>query len=200
MYGSTCRMGCDDGFNLLGEENITCEAKPGHFTGYWDEFVPVCKGKQSITFRCISPFQFMSWFEVNSQLLMPLTFTSLSSNSCVMFMNEFVTYISVRRCSSLKAPQFGFIYPHVCTSFPVSGTACYLKCRHGFLGNGGVNLIHCGKDGKWNNDESLILKCLGTQARNTSFLNKLILCINLQSFLEKPQQRLLLKTCFSSIY
>ena len=59
------------------------------------------------------------------------------------------------------APQFGFIYKHMCKSFPVSGTACYLECRHGFLSNGGVNLIHCGKDGKWDKDVSSVLKCLG---------------------------------------
>ncbi|KAJ7360012.1 hypothetical protein OS493_019099, partial [Desmophyllum pertusum] len=66
----------------------------------------------------------------------------------------------VRKCSSLSAPQYGFIYPHMCTSFPISGTACYFECRHGFLGNGGVNLMHCGNDGKWSKNESSILKCL----------------------------------------
>ena len=48
-YGSTCRMSCDDGYNLLGAENVTCEARAGHITGYWDDPVPVCKGKQSKT-------------------------------------------------------------------------------------------------------------------------------------------------------
>ena len=68
----------------------------------------------------------------------------------------------VRRCSSLAAPQFGFIYPYMCTSFPVSGTICHLECRNGFSGNGGVHEMRCGMDGKWSSDESLMLKCLGT--------------------------------------
>ena len=38
-------MECNDGYNLLGAESITCEAEPGHITGYWDRPVPVCKGK-----------------------------------------------------------------------------------------------------------------------------------------------------------
>ena len=48
-YGSTCRMSCDDGYNLLGAENITCEARAGQITGYWDNSFPVCKGKRSKT-------------------------------------------------------------------------------------------------------------------------------------------------------
>lgn len=45
-------MKCNDGYNLLGAENITCEAKPGHITGYWDNAVPVCKGKEKTAFKC----------------------------------------------------------------------------------------------------------------------------------------------------
>lgn len=67
----------------------------------------------------------------------------------------------VRRCSSLEAPQFGFIYPQFCKSLPISGTVCYLDCKHGFKSNGGVNEIRCEKDGKWNKDKSSIMKCLG---------------------------------------
>ena len=75
----------------------------------------------------------------------------------VLFYFPFV----VRRCSSLEAPQFGFIYPQNCATLPVSGTVCYLDCRHGFESNGGLKIIQCGKDGKWNKDDSLIMKCLG---------------------------------------
>ena len=78
------------------------------------------------------------------------------------FNHLFIHSFSVRRCSSLAAPQFGFIYPYMCTSFPVSGTVCYLECRNGFIGNGGVNEMRCGKNGKWSSDKSLILQCLGT--------------------------------------
>ena len=72
------------------------------------------------------------------------------------------------------APKFGFIYPHMCESLPISGTSCYVECKHGFISNGGVNVMHCGKDGKWNKDESLILKCLGIPCfRLISLLNNL---------------------------
>ena len=43
-YGSTCTMRCNDGYNLIGVENVTCEARLGHITGFWDNAVPVCKG------------------------------------------------------------------------------------------------------------------------------------------------------------
>ncbi|XP_015761109.1 PREDICTED: sushi, von Willebrand factor type A, EGF and pentraxin domain-containing protein 1-like isoform X1 [Acropora digitifera] len=108
-FGSTCSMRCNDGYNLIGAENVTCEAASGHITGYWDNVVPVC---------------------------------------------------TVRRCSSLEKPRFGFIYPYMCKSFPVSGTVCYLECRNGFIGNGGVNEMRCGKNGKWSSNESSILQCL----------------------------------------
>ena len=79
-----------------------------------------------------------------------------------LFTHLFFHSFSVRRCSSLAAPQFGFIYPYMCTSFPVSGTVCHLQCRNGFIGNGGVNEMRCGKNGKWSSNKSLILQCLGT--------------------------------------
>ncbi|CAH3141747.1 unnamed protein product [Porites lobata] len=107
-FGSTCTFGCDDGYNLLGAENISCEASPGHITGYWDNPVPVCK---------------------------------------------------VRRCSSLTVPQFGYIYPYMCSSYPISGTVCYLECRHGFQSNGGVTVLQCGNNGKWNQNVSSTLQC-----------------------------------------
>ena len=73
----------------------------------------------------------------------------------------FVLVCLVRRCSSLTAPQFGYIYPYMCSSYPISGTVCYLECRHGFQSNGGVNVLQCGNDGKWNQNVSSTLQCKG---------------------------------------
>ena len=75
----------------------------------------------------------------------------------------------VRNCSSLVAPQYGFIYPHICASLPVSGTVCFFDCRHGFKRNGGLDVIECGKDGKWNKDDSLIMKCLGMPLKGNNW-------------------------------
>lgn len=75
-------------------------------------------------------------------------------------------FFAVRSCSSLSAPQYGFIFPHMCTSYPVSGTVCYFECRHGFFGNGGTTEILCGNDGKWSKNESSILQCLGKRLQN----------------------------------
>ena len=80
----------------------------------------------------------------------------------VCFFVVFVFFCLVLRCSSLKAPQFGYIYPHMCSSCPISGIVCYLECRHGFQSNGGVNVLQCGKNGKWNQNVSSTLQCKGT--------------------------------------
>ena len=82
-------------------------------------------------------------------------------------------FFLVRRCSSLEAPQFGFIYPQFCKSLPISGTVCYLDCRQGFKSNGGVDEIRCGKDGKWNKDESSIMKCLGMSRKRHNIIAEL---------------------------
>ena len=74
----------------------------------------------------------------------------------------FVLVCVVRRCSSLTAPQFGYIYPYMCSSYPISGTVCYLECRHGFQSNGGVTVLQCGNNGKWNQNVSSTLQCKGT--------------------------------------
>ncbi|PFX23098.1 sushi, von Willebrand factor type A, EGF and pentraxin domain-containing protein 1-like isoform X2 [Stylophora pistillata] len=65
-----------------------------------------------------------------------------------------------RRCLSLSTPQYGFIYPRMCKSSPVSRTACYFECRNGFHENGGETVVYCGNDGKWSKNISSILKCL----------------------------------------
>ena len=46
-YGSTCSIHCNNGYNLLGAENLTCEARSGQITGYWDNAVPVCRGNET---------------------------------------------------------------------------------------------------------------------------------------------------------
>lgn len=71
----------------------------------------------------------------------------------------------VRRCPSLSSPRYGFIYPRMCKSSPVSGTACYFECRNGFLENGGETVVYCENDGKWSKNISSILKCLGKLLR-----------------------------------
>ena len=73
--------------------------------------------------------------------------------------------IVVRRCPSLSSPRYGFIYPRMCKSSPVSGTACYFECRNGFLENGGETVVYCENDGKWSKNISSILKCLGKLLR-----------------------------------
>lgn len=48
-YGTTCRIQCNDGYDLIGADNITCEVERGHITGYWNwhQRAPaVCKGRQ----------------------------------------------------------------------------------------------------------------------------------------------------------
>ncbi|XP_068737640.1 uncharacterized protein [Montipora capricornis] len=108
IYGSVCRIRCDNGYNLLGSENVSCEVYPGGILGHWDNPLPACE---------------------------------------------------VRRCSSLKEPQFGYVYPPMCKSLPIYGTTCTFGCKYGFLSDGGLSLMHCANDGTWNKSESLILKC-----------------------------------------
>ncbi|PFX23088.1 Fibropellin-1 [Stylophora pistillata] len=49
-YGSTCRMSCNDGYQLLGSGNVTCLNKPGHIIGYWDKPSPICRDVTSPIF------------------------------------------------------------------------------------------------------------------------------------------------------
>ena len=127
--------------------------------------------KKNVTFRVMVKVK--NWFNICQHFIfihphpsirpsvLPSTHRSVYSYIHSLT-HSLICLFSVRRCSSLKAPRFGFIYPYMCTSFPVSGTVCNLECRSGFIGNGGVNEMRCGKDGKWSTDQSLILQCLGT--------------------------------------
>lgn len=75
-------------------------------------------------------------------------------------LTHFLFIISVQSCDSLSEPQHGVIYPHMCKSFPVSGTLCEFECKPGYQDNGGVTEMHCGNDGEWNRTGSLLL-CSG---------------------------------------
>lgn len=65
----------------------------------------------------------------------------------------------VRRCTKLNLPQFGIVYPFMCTISPVSGTECYFECKHGYKLEGGVEQVHCGLDGKWDVGDDPSFKC-----------------------------------------
>ena len=51
-YGTTCRIQCKDGYDLIGADNITCEVERGHISGYWNwdqrlqRASAVCQGRQ----------------------------------------------------------------------------------------------------------------------------------------------------------
>lgn len=60
-YGSTCRITCDDGYNLLGSESLTCLKKAGHLIGEWNESVPTCKSKWQLVPAFMSPFWHQEW-------------------------------------------------------------------------------------------------------------------------------------------
>ena len=56
IYGSMCRVRCNDGFDMDGSQNITCEAKPGNLIGAWDNRLPSCKGSYYINKKSTSLF------------------------------------------------------------------------------------------------------------------------------------------------
>ncbi|KAJ7360016.1 hypothetical protein OS493_019104 [Desmophyllum pertusum] len=187
-YDTTCHFSCRKGYRLHGEPIATCLSN-GQWSRNTTTFCKDIE-TPSFGLTCPSDirryadkaknYTTVNWPPVvvtdNSGLVPSVTSTGAMSiyykgKHVVMYnasdeagnykICKFHVTVEVRKCSSLSAPQYGFIYPHMCTSFPISGTACYFECRHGFLGNGGVNLMHCGNDGKWSKNESSILKCLG---------------------------------------
>ena len=46
MYGSTCHMQCNRGYELKGSVRRTCEKKPGRDRVYWTGDETFCQGKE----------------------------------------------------------------------------------------------------------------------------------------------------------
>ncbi|XP_067016111.1 uncharacterized protein [Acropora muricata] len=185
-YGTTCHFSCTKGYRLHGEPMATC-LSDGQWSKDRNvsckdvdspSFGKTCPSDIKRFADREKNFTAVTWPTViatdNSGVVPTVTKSGVKNifyrGSHLVTYNatddagndktcKFFVTVEVRRCSSLKAPQFGFIYPYMCTSFPVSGTVCYLQCRNGFSGNG-VREMRCGKNGRWSSDESLILKCL----------------------------------------
>ena len=46
-FGQTAAYSCDTGYNLVGDNNRTCQA-----TGRWSGYTPTCQGKLLIKLEC----------------------------------------------------------------------------------------------------------------------------------------------------
>lgn len=46
VYGSTCKYGCYEGYELVGEKELICEK-----SGKWSHAIPKCKRKFGLTIR-----------------------------------------------------------------------------------------------------------------------------------------------------
>ncbi|XP_022803614.1 uncharacterized protein LOC111340956 [Stylophora pistillata] len=51
IYGSTCKVACQDGHNLVGSSILTCLRKPGRRTGYWNGSFPFCRARRCPSLR-----------------------------------------------------------------------------------------------------------------------------------------------------
>ncbi|XP_051233010.1 P-selectin isoform X7 [Dicentrarchus labrax] len=153
-YNSTCKVRCDEGFELSGQEQIHCD-----HTGQWTDSVPACTVK-----KCSPIFFPVTGNMTCVDALEPFSFRSqcnftcqegfyLSGDDALICLasgqwDKPTPTCKVVQCNSLKAP------PHVSMQCqdPLGvysyGSTCALQCEEGFKLIG-ANMTKCSSLGNW---------------------------------------------------
>ena len=60
-YESVCTFSCNEGFSLVGEEQLTCIDDGGTTDGRWDNGAPTCQGIVSCNPDFVGLFKFLTY-------------------------------------------------------------------------------------------------------------------------------------------
>uniref|UniRef100_A0A3Q1FV28 E-selectin n=1 Tax=Acanthochromis polyacanthus TaxID=80966 RepID=A0A3Q1FV28_9TELE len=121
-YNSTCEFRCDEGYKLIGEDQIRC-----NHSGQWTASIPVCTGKVSF----LQNVNYIQNSIVKRYITVPLW-------------NFFVP--PAVECPPLPQPENGYLS---CSGGnQVFNTTCQFKCQLGHLMIG-LSTVTCGVSGVW---------------------------------------------------
>uniref|UniRef100_A0A3B4H943 E-selectin n=1 Tax=Pundamilia nyererei TaxID=303518 RepID=A0A3B4H943_9CICH len=165
-YNSTCEFSCDEGYELIGQNQIICDR-----TGQWTATVPVCTAKKCTpisspshgSISCSDPNGSFSFASVcTSTCDEGFLLNGTSSTECTS-MGMWTTDIPpclAKKCPTLNSPAHGAIIcsdPHGEFSF---GSRCTTTCDEGFILNG-TAVTECTAMSNWSTDipHCLAKKC-----------------------------------------
>uniref|UniRef100_A0A3B4H921 P-selectin-like n=1 Tax=Pundamilia nyererei TaxID=303518 RepID=A0A3B4H921_9CICH len=147
-YNSTCEFSCDEGYELIGQNQIICDR-----TGQWTATVPVCTGKLVIA------FEFKSFCMVRSFCVSVCVF------ECHLLFTELV------KCSPVFPPVMG----HMTCVDPVEpfsyGSWCNFTCKEGYYLTGD-KVLSCLTLGQWSKPTPTctVVQCNSLQAPPHAYL------------------------------
>uniref|UniRef100_I3J1E6 E-selectin n=1 Tax=Oreochromis niloticus TaxID=8128 RepID=I3J1E6_ORENI len=153
-YNSTCEFSCDEGYELIGQNQIICE-----HTGQWTATVPVCTVRKcSPVFSpamghmtCVDPvepFSYGSWcnftckegyYLTGDKVLLCLTLGQWSKPTPTC---------TVVQCNSLQAPPHAYLQCQDPINKHSYTSICTVQCEEGF-DLIGTNVTKCSSQGNW---------------------------------------------------
>uniref|UniRef100_A0A3B4H6D4 P-selectin-like n=1 Tax=Pundamilia nyererei TaxID=303518 RepID=A0A3B4H6D4_9CICH len=156
-YNSTCEFSCDEGYELIGQNQIICDR-----TGQWTATVPVCTVRKcSPVFppvmghmTCVDPvepFSYGSWCNFTCKEGYYLTGDKVLSCLTLGQWSKPTPTCTAKKCTPISSPSHGSIScsdPNGSFSF---ASVCTSTCDEGFLLNG-TSSTECTSMGMWTTD------------------------------------------------
>ncbi|KAJ8277984.1 hypothetical protein GJAV_G00082450 [Gymnothorax javanicus] len=153
-FGSSCEMGCEEGFVLRGAPSLQCTE-----SGLWSHTAPSCRVKQCKvltaplhgSLHCLHPheeFSFNSSCNVSCEEGFLLNGTDFIRCTSSGVWSEPLPLCQAQQCLPLVAPdraQMNCSHPHSHFSF---GSSCEMGCEEGFVLRGAPSL-QCAESGLW---------------------------------------------------
>uniref|UniRef100_A0A8C9RB51 Selectin E n=1 Tax=Scleropages formosus TaxID=113540 RepID=A0A8C9RB51_SCLFO len=165
-YSSTCWLGCEVGFDLIGQNSTYCTS-----LGSWSHNLPVCKARQCKILTapphgiltCSHPhgeFSFNSSCDVSCEEGFLINGTSTTRCNSMETWTETTAHCQVVKCDVPSIPHHASLHcQHPIEEFSYSST-CWLECDDGFMPKG-ANSTQCTAEGSWSHSLPLceVVKC-----------------------------------------
>uniref|UniRef100_A0A3P8R438 E-selectin n=1 Tax=Astatotilapia calliptera TaxID=8154 RepID=A0A3P8R438_ASTCA len=153
-YNSTCEFSCDEGYELIGQNQIICD-----HTGQWTATVPVCTVRKcSPVFSpamghmtCVDPvepFSYGSWCNFTCKEGYYLTGDKVLSCLTLGQWSKPTPTCTVVQCNSLQAPPHAYLQCHDPINKHSYTSICTVQCEEGF-DLIGTNVTKCSSQGNW---------------------------------------------------
>ncbi|XP_013766562.1 P-selectin [Pundamilia nyererei] len=153
-YNSTCEFSCDEGYELIGQNQIICDR-----TGQWTATVPVCTVRKcSPVFppvmghmTCVDPvepFSYGSWCNFTCKEGYYLTGDKVLSCLTLGQWSKPTPTCTVVQCNSLQAPPHAYLQCHDPINKHSYTSICTVQCEEGF-DLIGTNVTKCSSQGNW---------------------------------------------------
>ncbi|XP_072179385.1 uncharacterized protein [Diadema setosum] len=181
VYGTQCSFTCNEGYELSGPTQRTCELTDAQGSAYWDGTQPTCEPRtcpaypvpdNGIRSGCTQDPPNTENYGTQCILYCPYGYEGVGDNlpRCqadgTWTSQDFSC--NATSCNELQPPAGGTVIPADCMSSPVFGQQCVVSCdRSGYrLQPSNFAVLECQGNGQWTPGDLSQVTCTDIEAPN----------------------------------